>query len=826
MVIKNSLSLLILLSSLTHVLVAKRCGLFFGKCPKGQCCSKHGYCGTTASYCSVSNGCKSLFGDCKCGDEFGSCPIGQCCNKEGFCGITSDYCSTSKGCNSKYGDCRCGKKFGKCPEGQCCSILGYCETSSVFCSIFNGCNPKFGECKVQHKPIQSEGTFSNITKFESPVEIHTPIQKEFLSYTGNYDKIDPNLYPNGDTNISDSLPVNVKWNYQPPKDKIVSIYSVTYGQKSDLSDGYTITTTSQSANIFNPYLGDNYFRITAQLSDNSKDESDIYSFKVDEAWPRNLALEGMTNSRDIGGRNLEDGGKIKQGLVFRTSGYKYDYESFPTENSITEMLQHLKFKTEINMADSLKYNFNLNGTTLINTFMDYGGSSSHHLSRNKESLKNFFNILGDSSNYPIFFHCRIGTDRTGVGAILLNGLLGVSINDIYQDYLFSNFGFIQDKRYIGIRAGEDDIQGYMYEMSNLAGKTFKNKVYNFLLTIGVPSSTLDTIISNLTEGQVATGNDAGQIVATADKLTGHGVTVTKDTSERDHPDYYFQLNSTSHSVSYSFTSSKDYKGQVVAYLGNEDHTFNKMISDAISCKLDSTSITIKNQTYADAGLGNCNDRMNYYFVILGEIDISAGNHTITITGSDNVMNIGTLCIFDTEGSSDPIDITRPTFDENHVHYYTRLVSFKNKIKKRITYYICECGSKYIIIDFFDGYSSLSGSLNDGTMGKLSKGTIVKYDIPVKSSKNVELQFAIKIPNDSYKTQKFDTSNYTIKLNGSTKSLSIKNGATYEDIGLSTGFTYITFCTFDIDNDTNIEIELESNNDILIFGEQVKLFYDA
>jgi len=504
---------------------------------------------------------------------------------------------------------------------------------------------------ISSQSSQIDGCFSNITNFNSPVEIHTTLQKEFLSYTGKYDEMDPSLYPDGKQLLSDSLPVNVYWNYEPPKNKNVLNYGVTYGQDSNLSDGYTIKTTNQTASIVNPYLGVNYFRITAQLSDKSTEQSDIHSFIVDETCPRNLAIEGMTNCRDIGGINLEDGGKIKQGLIYRTSGYHYDYNTSPTDAGITEMLQHLKFKTEVNVADSSEHVLNLHGTTVKNLYMDFRGNSTHVFSRNAESVKNFFNLLTDTSNYPLFFHCRIGTDRTGLIAILLNGLLGTPMNNIYQDFLFSNFGNIQEKRYIGEKAKNDNIEVYLKEINSIAGKTFKNKVYNTLLAIGVSSSTLDKVISNLTEGNIATGNNAGQIVATAEKLTGNGVTLEVDTSERNHPDYYYKLNSTSQSVSYSFKSDKKYKGQVVAYLGNYEHSTTKKIADAISCKLDSTSLTIKDLTYAEANMGNCNERINYYPVILGEIDISVGMHTITITGTNNEMNIGTLCIFDTEGSS-------------------------------------------------------------------------------------------------------------------------------------------------------------------------------
>ncbi|ORX64930.1 hypothetical protein BCR32DRAFT_286772 [Anaeromyces robustus] len=695
--------------------------------------------------------------------------------------------------------------------------------------------------------------FYNITEFNSPVEIHTVRQKEFLSYSGKYDEIDPSLYPNGNQLLSDSLPVNISWDYKVPKEKIISNFNVTYGQKPDLSDGYSIVTTNKFASLINSYLGINYFRITTNFTDGSKDQSNIHTFKVDETCPRNLTIEGLTNCRDLGGRILEDGGKIKQGLIYRTSGNFYDYHTTYTQAGKIEMLEHLKFKTEINVSDGLNFNLNLPGTIVKNFNMDYGGNASHHFSRNSESLKNFFNILADSKNYPIFFHCRIGTDRSGLCAIILYGLLGVPLNEIYQDYLFSNFGNIQDKRYIGIKAGHDNIKSYINAINQLEGKTFKNKLYNALLSIGLSSSTLDTIINLLTEGPLAKNNNTGQIVATAEKLRSYNVQIIKDTSKRNHPNYYYTLDHPSKSVSYSFISSKIYKGQVVAYLGNMEHSRSKKIGDAINCKLDSKSFRIKDQTYAEAGMGNCNGRMNYNPVILGEINISPGKHTIMITGTNNPMNIGSICIFEIEESSNskndlssssslssnsnhlPIPKKKIKINNNtHTHCYQAQGPILNKYGKTVITYLCDCSAKYITIDFLNDHSYLNGSINDGIInGKLANGTIIKYDIPAKADTSIKLQFAVKISDINYKTEKMDLSKYTIKINNSLQPLLIPNNTTYEDNGInsSNSFSYITFCKFDINNDRNIEIELNYHNDhdndndndinYLIFGEQIE-----
>ena len=679
------------------------------------------------------------------------------------------------------------------------------------------------------QPPVSEGNFSNITEFNTPVEIHTADQKTYLSYSGNYDQMLENQYPDGSEHRSDSLPVNLSWNYTAPSGKTVSNYSFISGQKEDLSDGYEITTTSKSVAYYNPYLGRNYYKLVANFSDGQKESTAIRFFDVYTTYPRNLTIGGMTNCRDMGGRVLEDGGKMKQGLVYRTSGYKYDYSTTITEDGKKEMLQHLKVKTEVNVADGTSYNLKLSGTTVKDFKMDYSGGS-HHFSRNAESVKNFFNLLGDSNNYPVFFHCRIGTDRTGLCAILLSGLLGVSLNEIYQDYLFSNFGKIGEKRYIGTKAGADNIQNYISDIQNMSGKTFKNKVYNMLLAIGVSKATLDTIIANLTEGQVAKDNDAGQIIAPAKSLTASGTSLKTDTSDRDNPDNYYTLNSSSQSVSYSFSASKTYKGQVVAYLGNGDSSTSKKIADAVGCSLDNASISMKDQTYSDARMGKCSSRLNYYPVILGEVDIPAGNHTIKITGTSNSMNIGGIYIYDaaTAPSGGGSGGQGGEGGEHTTHNYVAQTPVTNKAGKKVTTYLCDCGKKYIAIKFTD-YSSIDGEIgSDGKIGGTNKvKTTVKWDIPAKAGE-VKLQFNMKMSNgaDSHKNHEFDSSLYSVKINGVTQTILLTNGQTYGQLGLTTSGNYFDIASYSIENDTNLEIEFVHNNADyrLLFTEQVRLVY--
>ena len=65
--------------------------------------------------------------------------------------------------------------------------------------------------------------------------------------------------------------------------------------------------------------------------------------------------------------------------------------------------------------------------------------ANYTLARN--ALIEIMNAFTDVNNtdYSLYFHCRIGADRTGTIAYLLEGLLGVSEEDRYRDYEMSVF---------------------------------------------------------------------------------------------------------------------------------------------------------------------------------------------------------------------------------------------------------------------------------------------------------------------------------------------------------------------------------------------------
>ena len=451
----------------------------------------------------------------------------------------------------------------------------------------------------------------------------------------------------GDKNISAPEKVKVSWNYTVPSGKTLSKYYLIYGQKQDLSDGYRIDgNTQKTISFYNPYLGDNYFKVGASYTDGTSDESEIKVFKVVTQAPRNIYAGNMPNVRDMGGRITYAGGKIKQGLIYRGAGNKFDKYTQVNDECKNILKNQLKIKTEINVADGTGNNINLSGTQVKDCFMAWGSTPYSNLSRNAEKIRQVMDILADESNYPVFYHCRIGTDRTGITGMMIGGLLGIPFNEIFQDYCFSNFAPIDGQRYANKPndTNGDDPAKYIEEIKKMPGANYQEKTYHALLSIGCKAATLNKIIDFMTEGNKATLPTTGKIGIDT-SLTSTG---TKKTStDYSNPAVYYETTSNKY-VSYQVETTAGDKN-VVIYLGSTDSSKSTKLASCITLKIDGSEKQIEDKTLFLAGFGktsNAGDRTGYMFQVLGKYNLTASSHTFEISVKSGTFNIATIAVFD------------------------------------------------------------------------------------------------------------------------------------------------------------------------------------
>ncbi len=358
-------------------------------------------------------------------------------------------------------------------------------------SIFTSCN--IGTDK-KDLVVTNNDIITNIYPVDCEVSIHTDKQAKYLEK--DYDKLP--LGVKGKKELSRPKAIEFQWEYSGEKSDNTE-YILNISENKDMSNPTTYTTTEEKIAVYNLKIATKYYwTITV-----NGEISEIYDFDTEGTAPRNLYVDGITNVRDIGGWVTENGTRTKQGLIYRCSRLNNSKDNgcgvIITEDGKKVLLNDLSIKTEIDLRQI--ENGETGGVTssplgdtvnYISCPMDHSGDV---LSDNKEQILKIFEILADEDNYPMIIHCSIGTDRTGMLSFLINALLGVPTENLYRDYLFSNFAEIGSKRTITNMFDSE----YYKKVMDTDGSSLSEKTYNCLVEFGVPAEHLDSLISILSK---------------------------------------------------------------------------------------------------------------------------------------------------------------------------------------------------------------------------------------------------------------------------------------------------------------------------------------
>lgn len=325
---------------------------------------------------------------------------------------------------------------------------------------------------------------------ESPVDPHTPAQRAFLAH--EYENCE--TYADGLSAADAPLPATLSWEADKPGG-----FCVKVSENADLSDPRVYTTDACSLDVFNLKIGARYYW--------SVDGGAPATFVTLDAPPRNLKIDGVKNARDLGGWKTDDGKRVRQGLLFRTSAFDYYSNSAgETKDLVTPagkrtLTDLLGIKTEIDLRVDHDGDPGFPPEGKTESALGAGVRYLHcpillgpeNYLNSVESLRTVFRTLADPASYPVAYHCAVGADRTGFLSYLILGLLGVGRKDVLRDYLFTNFseqGFYRPPIN----------RGYKVTIDGTEGKTLRDKVRRVLTErIGVPEETLDKLVDILTE---------------------------------------------------------------------------------------------------------------------------------------------------------------------------------------------------------------------------------------------------------------------------------------------------------------------------------------
>ena len=124
-----------------------------------------------------------------------------------------------------------------------------------------------------------------------------------------------------------------------------------------------------------------------------------------------------------------------------------------------------------------------------------GGKTGLDFEENKSVIASEVRVFAEEKNYPVYFHCALGRDRTGTLAMLLEGLCGISESDILLDYELSSLS----------EAGTKDKNKISYMINNLFKPTMdyikgfgdgslRSGCENFLLSCGLTKTKITEIM--------------------------------------------------------------------------------------------------------------------------------------------------------------------------------------------------------------------------------------------------------------------------------------------------------------------------------------------
>ena len=269
-------------------------------------------------------------------------------------------------------------------------------------------------------------------------------------------------------------------------------------------------------------------------------------FSTEDQAPRLIRIPKVPNVRDLGGRVI-DGRRVRQGLVYRSSGLNnnattvfYTLEEIekleaegklagmgelgakysaklkagkaldrkflrliksdpkePGSARLTEewrryMVEQLGIKTDIDLR-STRERFGMKCSPLgpdvkfVTMPTNYHGYASIH-TVGADDTRRVLRVFLDRANYPIDFHCIGGADRTGTVATILHGILGLDDDEIWKDYQVTAWqGGVNDAKHLKWFAD------FVKSFDRFEGATLSERIRKYVLWLGFTEADMQTI---------------------------------------------------------------------------------------------------------------------------------------------------------------------------------------------------------------------------------------------------------------------------------------------------------------------------------------------
>jgi protein tyrosine/serine phosphatase len=268
-------------------------------------------------------------------------------------------------------------------------------------------------------------------------------------------------------------------------------YTLCVGQDAGLASPFRLDGLAEAhAHIENLRIGTRYFwKVFAWQNGQLAAESAVWSFTTHSQPPRWIYIPGITNVRDLGGWPLVGGGRIRQGLIFRSSEMNSHLSITAQGRYILE--QQLGIRTDIDLRGSDELRQPVLDETRV-AYFNFPIQSYGYFAKpeNWADYREVFRLLANPQCYPLILHCWGGADRTGTAAFLLGAVLGVETASLVRDYELTSLSIWGERKY-----SSSEFQGFLKALAGFAapGTDVQTQAEGYLRAIGVTAAEIASI---------------------------------------------------------------------------------------------------------------------------------------------------------------------------------------------------------------------------------------------------------------------------------------------------------------------------------------------
>ena len=309
------------------------------------------------------------------------------------------------------------------------------------------------------------------------VSLLTEVQQAFIQQVREYKGVDNIIMR---VSGEHSLPNGVELAWETSRSSSL----VEISETADFKAPLTLSVEGNRVTVENLKVGTTYYwRV---------DRCEPSVFHTKDEQPRFIHLENGMNIRDLGGWKTQDGKRIRQGMLYRGCALG---DGVLTEKAKFIVKEVLNIRTDLDLRQSSVGVLTESpmGEQVKLVCIPTDGYSAFFVGDRKESCRRIFEFLADESNYPIYFHCAGGADRTGALAFVLEMCLGVSEEDAMLDYELTSLSAYGYRSRYGSQF-YDVLAKYGTEADSL-----NDKVHAFLLDCGITESTIAAVKKILLE---------------------------------------------------------------------------------------------------------------------------------------------------------------------------------------------------------------------------------------------------------------------------------------------------------------------------------------